>query len=181
MFRKVFLLGFVLVALVVGIARVNEEAGVWIWPVDTSERVITSSQDVPRKYGPHEGVDIRARPLTRALAVADGVVVTVNVWNGKMGGMQAYGNYVAIQLDSSHTVLYAHLSDFIVTVGQRVRQGEVIGRTGYTGNARTADGRPAPHLHIHATHPDAPPAYVFDQRIVNIQALLPKPDKILLQ
>jgi hypothetical protein len=39
---------------------------------------------------------------------------------------------------------YAHLSEQLVTAGKRVRRGDVIGRVGNTGNARTA----LPHLHF---------------------------------
>ena len=39
---------------------------------------------------------------------------------------------------------YAHLSEQLVTPGQLVRRGDVIGRVGNTGNARTAP----PHLHF---------------------------------
>jgi uncharacterized protein YraI len=39
---------------------------------------------------------------------------------------------------------YAHLSEQLVTPGQLVRRGDVIGRVGNTGNARTT----SPHLHF---------------------------------
>jgi len=114
-----------------------------------------------------------------AQAVGDGEIVVVNPWNGKLGGLQAYGNYVVLRLADDLEVWYCHLTDYIIAVGQKVHAGEALGRTGYTGNALTSNGQPAPHLHIHATHPSAPAVYVFGQRCVNIHELLPEPERVL--
>jgi SH3-like domain-containing protein len=50
---------------------------------------------------------------------------------------------VALECDRGQAQYYAHLSEQLVT-GQLVRRGDVIGRIGNTGNARTAP----PHLHF---------------------------------
>jgi murein DD-endopeptidase MepM/ murein hydrolase activator NlpD len=66
------------------------------------------------------------------LAAADGVVVLANgidVWGG------GYGYHVKIQHNSTYSTLYAHCSQIAVVVGQEVRQGEVIGFVGTTGNS----------------------------------------------
>lgn len=56
-------------------------------------------------------------------------------------GQRGYGQSVTIDHGSGITTLLPHLSVVEARVGQRVEQGEVIGRIGQTGNATT------PHLH----------------------------------
>lgn len=82
----------------------------------------------------HLGVDYAARPGTPVRATADGVVTFV----GRDGG---YGNAVRIRHANRYSTTYAHLSRFSVRRGQRVRQGQVIGRVGATGLAN------GPHVH----------------------------------
>ena len=67
------------------------------------------------------------------------------------------GNYVSIRLDSTGThLLIAHLQPGSVAVkaGARVREGEVIGRCGNSGNTTE------PHIHVHHQRED--PATVSD-------------------
>lgn len=80
----------------------------------------------------HSGTDIAAPEGTPILAAADGVVVLANGIDAWGGG---YGYHVKIQHDGTHSTLYAHCSKIAVVVGQEVRQGEVIGFVGTTGNS----------------------------------------------
>ena len=57
----------------------------------------------------------------------------------------SYGNYVVISHGSGNTTLYGHMSSRKAQVGQEVKQGEVIGITGSTGNST------GPHLHFEVT------------------------------
>jgi murein DD-endopeptidase MepM/ murein hydrolase activator NlpD len=80
----------------------------------------------------HGGTDIAAPEGTPILAAADGVVVLANgidTWGN------GYGYHVKIQHNSTYSTLYAHCSKIAVVVGQEVRQGEVIGFVGTTGNS----------------------------------------------
>ena len=82
----------------------------------------------------HTGVDYAAPTGTPVVSIGDGVVVSKG-WGG--GG----GNTVKIRHNSVYTTAYLHLSRYgDIKVGQRVRQGQVIGYVGATG---TATG---PHL-----------------------------------
>ena len=79
----------------------------------------------------HNGTDIAAPAGTPILAAADGTVTVVNgtdSWGG------SYGYYVKINHDATYDTLYAHCSAICVTAGQTVRQGEVVGYVGSTGN-----------------------------------------------
>ena len=90
---------------------------------------------VTRKVRPHTGVDYAAPKGTPVMSIGDGVV-TSRKYEG------AGGNTVRIRHNSVYSTAYLHLSKFAsnLKVGQRVRQGEVIGYVGSTG---TSTG---PHL-----------------------------------
>ena len=75
---------------------------------------------------PHLGVDYRAPVGAPVVAVADGVVVSAG-WNGDAGRM------VHLRHANGFESQYLHLSAATVTRGQRVRQGDLIGRVGATG------------------------------------------------
>ncbi|MBB4286014.1 M23 family metallopeptidase [Roseospira goensis] len=82
----------------------------------------------------HTGVDFAAPTGTPIYAAGDGVVR----YAGRKGG---YGKYVQIRHTGEFSTAYAHMSAILVRNGQRVEQGEVIGRVGSTGRST------GPHLH----------------------------------
>ena len=90
---------------------------------------------VTRKVQPHYGVDYAAPAGTPVMSIGDGVVTSV-----KYEG--AGGNTVRITHNSVYKTAYLHLSKYAkgLKVGQRVRQGEVIGYVGSTGRST------GPHL-----------------------------------
>ena len=98
------------------------------------ERISPAVHAVPpsgiRKY-----FDIAAEMGTPIVATADGVV-TIAGWNA--GG---YGNMVDIDHGSGVSTRYGHASAVVVTVGQRVRRGQIIAYVGSTGHST------GPHLH----------------------------------
>jgi len=86
----------------------------------------------------HQGIDIFAARGTPAVAAADG-------WISSTSPNTLGGNVVWLWDPArGHTLYYAHLDRHAVSVGQRVRRGDVVGFVGNTGNARTT----APHLHF---------------------------------
>lgn len=87
----------------------------------------------------HTGTDIAVPAGTPILAAADGTVTVANGTDPWGGG---YGYYIKIGHGNSIETLYAHCSAICVTPGQTVRQGEVIGYVGSTGNSTGS------HLHF---------------------------------
>ena len=85
-----------------------------------------------------EGVDIFAGRGTPVLAATDGIVTRVG--EGGLGGRVVWVWNPARGL----MLYYAHLDEQLVSTGERVQAGEVLGTVGNTGNAR---GTP-PHLHF---------------------------------
>ena len=77
---------------------------------------------------PHHGVDYAAPSGTPVLSVGDGTIIK----RAYSGGA---GNMVKINHNSVYTTAYLHLSKFAkgVTVGSRIKQGDVIGYVGSTG------------------------------------------------
>jgi len=86
----------------------------------------------------YNGVDLAASIGTPIRASAGGTVIVSRAsgWNG------GYGAYVVISHDNGTQTLYAHMSKDIVSVGQRVTQGEVIGSVGNSGLST------GPHVHF---------------------------------
>ena len=114
------------------------------WPVSTSVsgyKWITSSlgartAPVAGASVNHKGVDIGIPSNSNVLATADGVVKFV-------GYNSARGNYVVVYHASlGLTSIYQHLSSYSVKVGQNVTKGQVIAKSGNTGNSS------GPHLHF---------------------------------
>lgn len=88
----------------------------------------------------HGGVDFSSSQGTGTpiVAIADGVVSKVN--NSGYGG--GYGFYIKIMHDTGVEALYAHNSKNIVTKGQKVKQGQIIGYMGTSGRVT------GPHVHM---------------------------------
>ena len=80
---------------------------------------------VLKRRRPHLGVDYGARTGTEVISVASGTVV----FAGRNGG---YGKMVKIR-HGLYSTSYAHLSRIQVRRGQRVEQGDIVGRVGSTG------------------------------------------------
>ena len=86
----------------------------------------------------YNAIDLAAPVGTAILAAASGDVIVAREggWNG------GYGSYVVIQHNNGSQTLYAHASDVVVSVGQHVVQGQVVGHVGRTGKAT------GPHVHF---------------------------------
>jgi murein DD-endopeptidase MepM/ murein hydrolase activator NlpD len=103
---------------------------------------ITSRFNLKRKHPilhtirAHKGVDYGAPTGTPVSSAGAGRVI----YAGPRG---SYGNTVEIQHGDRYTTLYAHLHKFPANIkkGTRVKQGQVIGYVGRTGQAT------GPHLH----------------------------------
>lgn len=73
----------------------------------------------------------------------------VNAWKSGVIALvksmtTSYGKHIRMTHGDGTSSLYAHLSSFAKSVGDRVSQGEMIGRVGSTGNST------GPHLHFEA-------------------------------
>ncbi len=87
----------------------------------------------------HYGIDLRAAVGTSVAATDGGTVI----FAGQMSGISAsYGKLIMIEHPNGYRSYYAHLSSFAVKEGDQVYQGQIIGKSGSTGNVT------GPHLHF---------------------------------
>ena len=105
----------------------------FIWPLPGAGRVTTefgADQWVNGVFSSgHKGIDIAIAGGTPIYAAHNGTVAATT-------GHWTYGNVVMIDNGDGISTLYAHMqSAAIVSVGQTVTQGQVIGYVGSTGNS----------------------------------------------
>jgi murein DD-endopeptidase MepM/ murein hydrolase activator NlpD len=83
----------------------------------------------------HTGLDFAAPTGTPIYAVAGGVVTSVG-YDG------AYGNKTVVTLEDGTELWFCHQNSYLVSVGDEVRSGDLIGYIGSTGHTT------GPHLHL---------------------------------
>jgi murein DD-endopeptidase MepM/ murein hydrolase activator NlpD len=84
--------------------------------------------------GKHTGNDYPQPIGTPVYASLDGIVINTNP------GVD-YGKTVELDHGDGYQTLYGHLSEVLVSVGQKVTKGTIVGKSGDTGNVT------GPHLH----------------------------------
>lgn len=121
---------------------VNADSDGWrqrfVWPAKGRISGLFGSQRVyrgePGAY--HSGLDIAGGAGTAFVAPADGVVILA-----AQAPFSLEGNLLMIDHGNGLNSAFLHCSAILVHEGERVRQGQVIGRIGATGRAT------GPHLH----------------------------------
>ncbi len=83
---------------------------------------------VQKTFKAHKGTDYAASSGTPIVTTASGVVERTGYTAGN-------GNYVKVKHSSTYSTQYLHMSKILVRRGQRVSQGETIGKVGSTGLA----------------------------------------------
>lgn len=111
------------------------------WP--TEYRTITQQYGARPEYYKqfglkgHEGIDFRAPEGSKIFSCTDGTVVLAQQDDGR----HPYGTHIRVQY-GPYTLVYAHLSKLLVSSGDDVKAGQIIGLAGNTGNSSGA------HLHL---------------------------------
>lgn len=89
------------------------------------------------KSGFHNGVDFAVPSGTSVMAAADGKVIAIG-----NNGRYAYGRYIAVDHGNGLVTMYGHLSSVTKKLGDKVKRGDTIAKSGNTGNST------GPHLHF---------------------------------
>jgi murein DD-endopeptidase MepM/ murein hydrolase activator NlpD len=102
-----------------------------------ANKLILNGVDVYAQYNlkGHNGIDFALVTGTILVSCITGTVIEAE--NDPAG----YGNYIKIENDYCG-VLYAHMDSFTVGVGDKVKAGDIIGKSDNTGNST------GPHLHF---------------------------------
>lgn len=108
----------------------NDAKNEWIWPADG-----TISDTFGTRQGRHKGIDIAGKLNSPVIAADDGVVE-------KSYHSDSYGNVVFINHSNHYVTVYAHLNKRLVSEGQFVKKGEIIGNMGSSGQSTGV------HLHF---------------------------------
>lgn len=117
-----------------GKAAPGTGSGIFGWPTNPGYMITSYYQwrispiNGSREF--HTGLDIAGTGFRSPLYAADnGTVITAGWSNG------GWGNYVVINHNNGYYTMYAHMDEQIMTVGQTVGKGSVIGYMGHTGYA----------------------------------------------
>lgn len=117
-----------------------DDIGSGVLGYPTKSREISAGYPTYSNGSPHTGVDFPVPSGTDVYAAADGVVVV------SVDKEVSYGHYIVIQHTmadgSTLYTLYAHNTTRLVQVGERVSRGQVIAKSGSTGNST------GPHCHF---------------------------------
>lgn len=108
-----------------GLAFSNRR-GKLAWPVSggtVASRFGSQINPVLKTVTQNTGIDISVPTGTDVHAVAAGEVATIS-W------LPSYGNLLILNHNNGFRTVYAHLSEITVTQGEKVREREVIGKTG---------------------------------------------------
>ena len=113
--------------------------GTLIWPMPYKNCYISAYFPAYSDGSPHHGIDICVSGGTEGkniIAAQSGKVIHSGT------GHWSIGNAVIIDHGNGLFTAYYHCSALLVSVGQTVKQGQVIARAGHTGNTT------GPHLHF---------------------------------
>lgn len=113
--------------------------GSWGYPLPYRATVTSAygwrTHPITGKQSFHNGVDLAAGSGTAIYAVRSGTVTTATY-------SSVYGYYVTVNHGDGYSSLYAHMTDYVVSNGQYVEKGQLLGYVGSTGWST------GPHLHF---------------------------------
>jgi murein DD-endopeptidase MepM/ murein hydrolase activator NlpD len=119
---------------------VTKKAATWVDPVKKYTLSASFAQNGGMWAHKHSGQDFAVPIGTDVVATHGGTVVKAG-GNGAGDG-PAYGNAIVIKHGNGTYSQYAHLSKINVKIGQVVKTGQSIAKSGNTGNSS------GPHLHF---------------------------------
>jgi murein DD-endopeptidase MepM/ murein hydrolase activator NlpD len=129
----------------------SAEHSILSWPLDririSQQFGKTSSSGRLYASGTHNGVDFSTPVGTPVKAVRSGIIKAQGNTD-LQAGCYSYGRWILVEHDDGLSTIYGHLSATIVSVGQGVTTGQVIGYSGGQPGADGAGYSTGPHLHL---------------------------------
>ncbi len=123
------------------------------YPVPSQTRITTGYGSAG--YAGHTGVDFACPTGSNVVAAESGTVLISTDLTNADGTYRSYGRYILIAHDKKNSAgnyvftLYAHNSQRLVSAGDYVSKGQVIAKSGSTGNST------GPHCHFEVRTPSA--------------------------
>jgi murein DD-endopeptidase MepM/ murein hydrolase activator NlpD len=111
------------------------------WPV--RGRIIAGFGPKPNGQQ-NDGIDVAVPENTPIKAAEDGVVAYAG------NELKGYGNLVLVRHPNGYVTAYAHAKELLVKRGDQIKRGEVIAKSGQSGNVD------APQLHFEVRKGSAP-------------------------
>lgn len=105
-----------------------EQLGTFCWPVGGDNYVSSLYGYRSWDHSTHRGIDIAAKKGTPIYAAASGTVTMARTYS-------TYGKLVVIDHGNGIKTYYAHQSAILVSEGDYVEKGDLIGEVGMTGSA----------------------------------------------
>src|SRR5262249_41566408 len=121
--------------------RATDGTPVFTWPVRGK---------IVARFGPHlngdnnAGINIEVPEDTPIKSAGDGVVIYAG------SGLKGLGNLALVRHADNYVTVYAHAKELKVKRGDQIKRGDIIGRSGRTGNVST------PQLHFEVRKDSAP-------------------------
>ncbi len=116
--------------------RANAASNAWAWPTTTTQ--VTGNWPNYSSGSYHGGIDFPVPVGTSVYSTCDGEVVDIQSLT------TSYGKHIKIKAKVNGSTVYmryCHLNSFNVSVGDKVKAGQLIAKSGNTGNST------GPHLH----------------------------------
>ncbi|MFD4142184.1 M23 family metallopeptidase [Streptomyces sp. NBC_00390] len=120
--------------------KTAKKSAAWVKPVSKYTLTASYNQGGAMWSHKHSGQDFAVPVGTPVKAAGSGTVVKAGPNGG--GDGPAYGNAIVIKHGNGKYSQYAHLSAVNVGVGAQVKAGQLIAKSGNTGNSS------GPHLHF---------------------------------
>lgn len=124
----------------------GSSSAMFSWPV--AGKVISYFGD-KKGLVTNKGIDIEAREGSKVVSAENGVVSFADE------NMKGLGKTIIIDHENGFSTVYAHNSEILVKVGERVKRNQLIARVGVTGRATT----PYLHFEIRKGHEPQNPFY----------------------
>ena len=151
----------------------------YIWPIEPKFLVLEHDMYGLRpihmilgKPRFHSGFDITSRTMTPVKASISGQIVSAGldekIVSGSAKWNERYGNKVEILDNYGRRLVYAHLREVLVYVGDYINQGEILGLSGCSGGSRI------PHLHFEVRNKNT--SHSGKENTINPLEILPEFD-----
>lgn len=121
-------------------------SGMFSWPVNGK---VISCFGNKKGLVTNKGIDIEAGEGSKVVAADNGIVSFVDE------NMKGLGETIIIDHENGYSTVYAHNSEILVKVGQRVARNQLIAKVGKTGRAT----KPYLHFQIRKGHEPQNPLY----------------------